>query len=326
MRRLVCASVAAILAAPVLVLGAGAPSGAIDQGSMGEVSPDNTHVTDDYPPIPGVYPVRSGAHPFAGFRPFGCASYNYCNRHTLDIQFPDGYLEDFRGTDIVGFGIRIALSWENYPDNDVDLFIWPDDDPTSGAPQGPCSNPRAVGCNPCDTRPEDQQEDCVEPFPEVFNVVDPLKEEDDPETTDVDESQEPITVFISVVNDTGVNQGYTLEAQWFLIPFGSFDAFEPPEIETSFQPPVTQAATPAPFDPGADERRQEQEQAKILVPGEDGELVEQSLGALAAGQRITATRSGTASWVWVTAAVISGVAVGLFAFFVYRRRRAEALR
>ena len=303
-QRLVIAAAAGIL----LVGGTIAPAEGIDRGSMGEMSPKKTHIRMDFPPIGGVY---SHAGAFATYRPFGCAAYNYCDRVTFDMQFPDRYAESFRGTEIVGFGVRISLTWEDPENNDVDLFVWPDDSPTSGGPQGPCTTAN--------------DEECSETHPETFSVVDPVKAENDPETKE-DETKLPVTIFMSVVNNTGVNTGYRIDLQWFLIPLGSLPDFEPPKGGAVSRRPVTASRTPQPFD--LDRARKaggDEPGTKILIPGPDGKLVEQELFFYEAGHRFAPARESTASWVWAAVAVIAAVAVLVFAFLVIRRRRREAV-
>jgi hypothetical protein len=299
-----------VFALVLAVLGTTAgPGDALDQGSVGTMDPKKTtHIKKDYPPIPGVYPHQGATgHPFSGFRPFGCATYNYCSRHTFDVSVPPGYLESFKGSDIVSYGVRITLTWPDPKANDVDLFVWPDDDPALGGPNGVCGAPKDEECNTL--------------HPEVFSLVEPKPEDD--AATEEDESKLPVTIYMSVVNDTGVNTGYTLDLQWFLIPFGSFPEFKPPK-DRKVSRPVTASRTPEPFvaDGGSDEP---DPKTKILIPGKDGKLVEQTLDFLATGHRFKSERAGTAGWVWIVTAVLSALAIGGFGILVWRRRRGEHL-
>lgn len=303
MKKLAAGTVVVFL----MVAGFGLPAEALDQGSMGTMSPDNTHVRKDFPPIPGLYPQRQ-AHFFAGYRPFGCATSNYCDRITFNMQFPENLTESFRGTDIVGFGVKITLTWPNHKENDLDLFIWPNDSPAFGGPQGVCGSPEDRNCNKL--------------YPEIFNVVDPLKPEDDPETEE-NETEAPITIFMSVVNHTGINTGYTIDLQWFLIPFGSFPDFKPPK-GGSVTRQVTAAQAPQPFSP-AGKQGGGTTRTKILIPGPDGQLIEQDLEFFAAGHRFREARSGTSTWVWIVSGGILALALVVFAYLVYQRRRREAL-
>lgn len=284
---------------------------ALDQGSMGTMDPKKTtHIRKDFPPIPGVYP-QTGAQPFSFFRPAGCATFTYCNRHTFQITVPDGYLESFKGTDIVSYGVRVTLSWDNPEGNDVDLFVWPDDDPALGAPQGPCSAPADAECNG------------TELHPEIFSIVEPKPEDD--EATEEDESKLPVEIYISVVNDTGVNTGYTMDLQWFLIPFGEFPDFVPPEAGEASRPrTVTASRTPAPFQEAGRDERPKADSPKILIPGPDGELVEQDLDFFEAGHRFQREDESSLPWVAIASIAISVLAVAAFVFFVWRRRRLEA--
>jgi hypothetical protein len=297
----------AVLGVVFVLLGTMAqPGEALDHGSMGLMTPKKTHLKKDFPPMAGVYPQEVPVQAFAFYNSWGCINYSYCNRHQFDVDVPEGYIESFKGTDIVSYGVRVTLSWEDPKTNDLDLFVgWAVESQSSGSPQGPCGTP--------------VDEECQTLFPEVYSVVEP-KPEDDP-ATEEDESKLPAETYISVVNHTGVNTGYTIDLQWFLIPFGSFKEFVPPK-RTQSQREVTASKTPAPV--SERDNDQPDPDTKILIPGKDGKLVEQTLDFLASGHRFKSEKAGTAPWVWVVTAVLSAIALGGFGILVWRRRRSEA--
>jgi hypothetical protein len=299
---------APLVAAAAIVALVAPPSSAIDHGSVGLMTPTKTHLAKEFPPLAGVYPLSAGPQVYGLFNTFACANVSYCNRHVLEVDVPDGYLESFKGGDIVSYGVKVTLTWADPELNDLDLFVgWANETESSGPPQGPCSTPIDAECDNLKQ--------------ETFSVVEP-KPEDDPATA-ADESKIPAPVYISVVNHTGVNTGYELAFQWFLIPFGSFEAFEPP-TDREVSRVVTEAQTPKPLDDGSPKDAPDPS-TKILIPGKDGKLVEQTLGFLASGLRSRSEKTGTAPWVWIVSAAVSALAVAGFGILVWRRRRDEGI-
>lgn len=306
MKRILSAACVAL----ALVGISASPSGAIDHGSMGVMTPENTYIKEEFPPVAGVHPAQSGAQPFSLYNSWGCVNYSYCNRHVFEVKTPKNYLDSFKGTDIVSYGVKVTLTWPDPENNDLDLFVsWAVESAASGAPGGPCSTPNSPECDNLKV--------------ETYSVVEPKPADDDPETEE-DESAEPAEIYMSVVNDSGVNTGYTLELQWFLIPFGSFPEFEPPKGREVSRP-VTASRTPQPFAAEDDDSSDAPDpETKILIPGPDGKLVEQELGFLASGHRFKTERSGTASWVWIVTTALSALSLAVFAVLVWRRRGGEA--
>jgi hypothetical protein len=149
------------------------------------------------------------------------------------------------------------------------------------------------------------------------------KPDDDPATAE-DESKVPATTYISVVNSSGVNTGYTIDLQWFLVPFEAFEAFQPPK-DREVSRPVTASRTPPPFVVDEDLAAALDEDAKILIPGPDGELIEQTLGFYEAGNRLTSRTTDGGSWVPIATIACAIGAVLAFAYLVVQRRRREAL-
>jgi hypothetical protein len=301
----------------LVVVSAGSltPARGLDQGLMGTMGPKETaktktHIKKDFPPLAAVYPGRtSPQQAFVFYNSYGCINYSYCNRHEFDVSVPDGYLESLKGSEFVSYGVKVTLTWPDPKGNDVDLFVgWQEESAASGAPGGPCSTPADTECDTLS--------------PEVYAVVEPKS--DDDETTPEDESKLPAKIFMSVVNDTGVNTGYTIDIQWFLIPFGSFPDFKPPKAGAASRArTITASRTPKPFEDPA--TKDQETVTKILVPGPDGKLVEQELNFLEAGNRFKAAKTGTSPWVWIVSAVASVAAVVAFFYLIWQRRRREAL-
>src|SRR5687767_1702802 len=120
-----------ILAVVMAMVGLTAPpTGAVDQGSMGTMTPKKTHIRKDFPPVAGVHPAQSGSQPFALYNSWGCVNYTYCNRHVFEVDVPEDYLDSFKGTDIVSYGVKVTLTWPDPEGNDLDLFVsWAIEDP-----------------------------------------------------------------------------------------------------------------------------------------------------------------------------------------------------
>lgn len=313
-----------ILALAVLIMvgtvGPGAQ--ARDQGEIGPMTPDNRHIEKEYPPLVGTYPnaerpacppddpAPCSVNPFAFYRPPACRDATYCDTIALRVEYPDEYLqENF-------FAIDVTLSWENprtedNPNgNDVDLFLWPDDDPTSGGPSSKCGSPKDNACDNLET--------------ETITITEPANTEKDEDT---------LPLLFTVVNETGVNSGYTLTFEWyeFTLDFGDFPEFEPPERQVTSSTSASQSSsTSAPNTSGPSLTGPEgvqgpqQGERKVVVPGPDGELVERDLPVLAAGQGIEPASQGgiltPITWAAIAAILLGSGA----AFFVLHRRRRAA--
>jgi hypothetical protein len=300
-RRLATVFVVVALASGGLLQSASAT----DQGSLGTMSPENKHVKKTFLPIVGLYPAESPVQPFSIYRPFICTTSTYCDRITFQVKYPADYLVSLRGTKYVSFGIKVSLSWPGHDANDLDLFVWPDDDPALGGPQGPCATPLDAECNKL--------------YPEVYDVIEPSPPDDDP-ATEEDESKDPIEVYISVVNHSGINQGYTIDLQWHLIELGELPKLERKDLGfasrlTSPSPPKVSDAKAATDPTPAGPTR------TVLVPGPDGKLVERELPVLAAGNRFEPSGGGVPLLpIGIGVAVLGGAIVALL---IVRRRRLE---
>ncbi len=298
----------------VLLSGAVAPAvSARDQGSLGTIGPKNTQLILEAPPILGVYPAStSPRQPFAGFRPPTCRTANYCDTVEFEVDYPDNFLKE------VFFGISITLEWDNPrhheknpSGNDVDLFLWGDDGPAAGGPGSKCGSP---GDDVCD-----------DIHPEIVNMTEP------PDTVEKkgDEEAVPGAIWLTVVNDVGVNAGgYKLTVDWYTFKLDPPPRFTPPERETSrADRPDTRISGPfdnfevsgGPTRPG--DKTPEPTPRKILVPGPDGELREVELPVYAAGQRLPTNTQRNMALPWVIAGVAGAVILALVTFLLVRHNR-----
>lgn len=277
------------------------PTSARDQGSAGAMSPKKQHIEFVGTPLAGVYagdakPVQA----YGEFRPPVCRTVTHCDAVEFEVDYPKDYIRD------VFFGITVTLTWDNPYDakknptgNDLDLFLWGDEEPSGPGPASRCAAP--------DDAP------CENIMPEVIGITEP------PNTTA--EDAEPRAIFLTIVNHHGVNTGYTLNIDWYIFDLPPPPAFEPPERTTSFRESVQ-----GPFDFKVTESREgvatpKPTPRKILVPGPDGKLHEVELPIYAAGQRLggTAERSNTTSW--IVAGVVAALAVGALIFYLVRLDR-----
>ncbi len=285
-----------------------APSSALDRGSIGTMSPEKRHIEFTGTPIAGIYPYSNApAEPYANFKPTACRSVTYCDTVEFEVDYPSTYLRE------VFFGITISLTWDNpYHDqknptgNDLDLFLWGNDDPVSGGPASKCGSPT-------DPLPGEEGARCNNVFPEVIAVTEP------PNTTADD--ADPAAILLTVVNDKSINTGYKIAIDWYTFDIAPPPAFTPPDRETSFRDKVR-----GPFDFKVTKAKEGVETPAptprtILVPGPDGKLHEVELPIYAAGQRLgtTAERSNTVPW--VIAAVVGVLAVGALIFYLMRLNR-----
>lgn len=272
----------------------------------------NHHIRKSFGPLAGTFPnnTNKGVYAYGTYNYFGCADVTYCDAVMFRVNYPQSYIRSFRGSKYVSFGIRITLTWPTHASDPVDLFIWSDPTQSSGSPLGVCANPGDPACR--------------KHYPEVFDLVEPSHVVDDTSTKH-DESKDEIPIYLSIVNETGANTGYTLDLQWFLVPLGSLPDFKPPPLGgASFQnPPVTKSKTAPPFKGFGNGTTDPL--PKIVIPGADGKLASQDLNYLAAGNRLKPLHSGVASWVWWSSAIIAALAIGMFGFLVYRRRQNEAV-
>lgn len=280
-------------------------SGAVDHGDLGTMSPENQHMRFTATPIAGIYPNQAGGtNPFAAFRPPTCRTVTYCDSMQFEVSVPPEYARE------VLYGVTLTLEWENPrtednpTGNDLDLFIWGDDGPAAGGPATKCGSP---------STPE-----CDEIYPEVYAMTEP------PDTTA--EDADPAAYFITVVNHSGVNTGYTLSIDWFTFELEAPPSFVPPKRGVTGQGgPTVQG--PFTFDvskPTDLDRTPKPTPRVILVPGPDGELHEVELPILATGQRLPTSAERNDTAMWIVAAAVGAVVFGILAFVLIRRSRRAA--
>ncbi len=296
------ALLATLVAAGSVVFAPAAP--ATDKGSIGTITPEKQHIEATGGPLIGVYPY--GASPreaFANYRPPVCRTAPYCDTMEFEVKYPPEMLRERL------FGLTITLTWENaYHEetnpsgNDVDLFLWGTDDPTSGGPASKCGGPDDPDCNNI--------------HPEIVTMVEP------PDTTA--EDAEPAAIWLTIVSEKGINTGYKVTVDWFFFDIEPPPRFTPPDREQSrpfaervsgpFDFEVTEAQEGGRPTPAATPR-------KLLVPGPDGKLHEIELPLYAAGQRLGSTADRNTAVPWITAGVAGAIALAVLIFLLVRRNR-----
>ena len=291
-----------LTATALLVAGQYLPAGARNQGNMGSFGPASPKLEKTFPPIPGVYPNQTTqGHLFSSFSMVACRAATHCDavEATFDLD-----LDNAPGTWAVG----LSLSYPNPSTNDVDLFAWANDSDSPGAPltEPPCRNPA--------------DPDCHFVHPEKFLLKEP----------------DPGTFWLTVINDKGVNLGYTIAFEYFE---GELDL---PPLPEGYRPAGQGAgsggggggagangdtAPRSAFRPARAPSFETEEPVKketapeVKVPGADGELTDHELALLAAQSE--ERRRGMSPLVPIAIGIVL-LALGAFAFFYLRRRRAAA--
>lgn len=292
------------LVTTILLLGPAAPGAAVGQGNIGTVSPDQERIEREFEPLVGTYPVAvnpAASDPYGTFRPTACRTVTYCDTIALDVEYAERFLRE------VFFGVEVTLTWDNPRTestpggNDLDLFLWFDDDPLMGAPSSDCDNPNDPACNTLEK--------------EVAEAIGPRDTTPGP------------PLLLTVVNHTGINDGYTIAVEWFTfeLDFGDYPEFAPggqegTESNSAPEETVAGPGTPGPPEPPSptpdDERT-------VLIPGPDGELVERPLPVLASGRGLEPRdQSILVPWVWATIAAIVLGTVGALSVLLRRSRSA----
>jgi hypothetical protein len=276
---------------------------ALEQGSIGALSPQHTTIQKSFGPIPGVYPQNPAAEPYLAFRPQTCSTVTYCDTFELDVHYPVSFLKN------VFFGITVTLDWKNPQTkknptgNHVTMLLWPDNTGT-GAPSSDCKTPE-------DTK-------CANLPSQTITVTEP-----DDTSRNGSNGNPPTPMYFTVVNVTGVNTGYTITAKWF-----TFDLPPPPAFKAK-QLAVTGNPTPSVSGPSAPQPTLPPivggptTTRKILVPGPDGKLHAITIPAYAAGAKLTAADTKPRS-PWIPAFIAGAIVlVGLSAYLIYRARQQD---
>lgn len=259
-----------ILAAslPLLLV---APAIGEDRGDLGVVSP-TLSISGSFPALLTEYPHKQGSQFFTYRRPARCSVEKYCDTMTFSVDKPKGYDELYE--------VVIRVSWTS-PDNDLDFYVWPDDDPALGGP--------VISGN---SRGASNQEEARMGEPEAGKL------------------------WLTVVNFTGFNSGYSLSMFWRIQDLGEADYNRPPQRTPPRSPTPDRRVSDD--DVGAGTFPQVTT-SPIKVPGPDGELVEMELPVyVQAAEQERPKRSNP-----LIAIAISGVILLMlgFGFFVWRSRR-----
>lgn len=274
-----------------LIVSSATSASAVDRGVI-DISPTSASVTKTYPAIPGV---RPNACQVNCTMPYAQTQSPGCKAHNgayCDAIQLNINKPDGYGDDL--YQVVVTLTWvKGVTDNKMNLFVFAEEDPVLG--------PSLV-----DNRTEDN--------PKRVKIFAPDKG----------------TLFMTIVNERGVNSGYKLNVLWEQTPIPEFIA--PPR--KSFGSTTGQsvaaarlaAVSPAFEAPQADGLARTPSRGRTaLVPGPDGELVEMSLPIVARGNRTAGAASGID--------LVTGLVVGTLLFagaafavvMVRRRRVAESL-
>lgn len=271
------------------------PAHAVDRGSI-VAAPDPAVSVKAFPPIPGVKP-SAPVTAFAQVRAPGCREFNgsYCDAIELKFDVPAGYRDIY--------SVRISLDYNpGTTNNNVQLWVWPDgENPTSGAPFSGCGSAAGESANNTTPRPKG----CT------------LGEPADP-------------VWITVVNTSGVNSGYTIKTEWIKIDtgVGQYAAPKSSSKTSPFSPSTSKSSTGVSpsfrSNAASDALSVKPTPRTVLRPGDDGELRELTLPVLENGVR--GVRDDSRRFDPVTGIVVGILlAAGSVAgFFAIRRRRASA--
>ncbi|HVL82223.1 MAG TPA: hypothetical protein VM840_11610 [Actinomycetota bacterium] len=252
------------------------------------------HFKKSYPAIPAVRPPAP-VIPFAQVRPPQCrdlgASSSYCDSFdVVKIEIPD----DYRALWL----IEVVLTWNRgTTNNDMWLWTWVEDD--IDATWGPMA--------------ADRDSTAAAKFPPRRVIL-----------------SEPDPFFITVVNNAGVNAGYTLELIWHEteVDLGGFSRPQVATTSSPFNDPrSSNAPVPTAFNAdGSDLAAYDDDRPPpvrtVLVPGPDGAMQKVTLPTIARGDRAAPPQRRFDP---VVAAVVAGLlgSGAALAFLAIRRRQAE---
>lgn len=270
------------------------PASATDQGHIGTIT-EGVVLEKEYPPIPGQYPHRQAPRFFTFTRPTGCREQNgvYCDTITFEVKKPKNYGEIFE--------VHVILTWGRPEENDVDLAVWGDDDTCC------LGGPIATGQG---DRPPTNNEDGT-PGNDGFH----------PETAKLSEPEDGM-FWVTVINDTGVNLGYTLQLVWKVVQLPPLPDFSPPGGGRGFSPPPTVGAGGTGDGFGLGDGGIEPSPTTIKVPGPDGQMVERKLDVYLQAQSGDETGGFNPLIPITVAIVLLGAALGGF-FFLRSRNKDE---
>ncbi|HVE91916.1 MAG TPA: hypothetical protein VNE62_06420 [Actinomycetota bacterium] len=196
------------------------------------------------------------------------------------------------------YQVEIVLDWKKRTDtNRLNIHVWGTDDPVSGAPVA--------------------QDNTATNKPKRVLLGEPEG-----------------TLWITIVNFAGLNDGYSLTFNWKLVDLGALPP-DPgsPDSAPSFStdsPPATRGLPQAGDSFGADDSafggsdiKPTARTRKVLIPGPDGELRSVALPVIARGERAAASPSGLSSFTvfLIMLLLTSAAAVG---FFVLKAKRHRA--
>jgi len=301
MRR---ATFVTILAAALAGLAGGTPANALDRGDL-LISPEVRAVTKSYPQIAGIRPGGTAcppvcSRPYAQTQAPGCRAHNgaYCDAINLKIEKPAELVDLYE--------VHITLSWKKTTDNSLmHLYVFT---PRHGEEE---AEDYALGPSLVDNRTADN--------PKSVRIGAP----------------DSGTLALTIVNEAGVNDGYTLTVRWVEVDLGPDYDLGLGDFagDNSFTPSAAAPRTDAIGDgSGFSDGLGYTEDAtpagrgrttKALIPGPDGQLQEVALPVVARGDRGPALPGGPSSGL-VFLMTLLLVSTGAIGFFVVRARRQRA--
>ncbi|MBW3588173.1 MAG: hypothetical protein KY429_02005 [Actinobacteria bacterium] len=256
------------------------PAASEDRGYMGEVTPTKS-LSGKYPQILLRYPHKQGGQFFTYRRPPRCRADRYCDALEFDIKKPDDYAQ-------LAY-VEIQVTW-TAPNNDLDIYTWPDDDPVFGGPVAQGANRDTSGT-------------------EIIKI-----------------EAESEHIWLTVVNYDGTNAGgYEVRVSWQLDSLPPLDIDKRPGGRGSFgSSSASSGRSPRAFGDFGEFQEGAEPQVTttpVMVPGPDGELIEMDLPVYVESEQ--ANQSGPN--LLVPAAIIAGILGILAAAFFYRRSRRQRI-
>jgi hypothetical protein len=256
------------------------PATSEDRGYMGEVTPTKS-LSGKYPQILLPYPHKQGNQFFTYRRPPRCRADRYCDALEFDIKKPDDYAQ-------LSY-VEIRVTW-TAPNNDLDIYTWPDDDPALGGPVAQGANRNTSGT-------------------EIIKI-----------------EAESELIRMTVVNYDGSNVGgYEVRVTWQLESMAPLDLDSRPGGRGGFGSSSSPSGNPRAFaDFGGSEEAGDREvtTTTVKVPGPDGQLIDMELPVYVESEQDV--ESGVNLLIpGLVAAAILGVSAAAFLYWRARRRKIE---
>lgn len=267
---------------------------ALDKGSL-SISPEIGSVEKAYSGIPGSRPGAAACR--------RDISPETCTTLFAQTQSPGCKAHNSAYCDAVAlniltpknylddlFYVNIELSWDKgLTDNKLDIYAFVKEDPLLGP---------ALARNNSEKQPKSM---------EIY-------------------APQAMKVFMTIVNERGVNTGYKLKVTWNLEDLGA-DYRPPVRAKSGGFGPSSAGFTSSAANEGALANalanvKARAKERKVLQPGPDGQLQEVALPVLDTGNRIPGNKGGLDPLVTGVVAVLLASGVGLAVFAIRARRKA----